>query len=273
MTTNLGGPTVAQNQELDRLLDSEQRERDERRGLEATQGTLLAAFLVALGLVGAAGTQVNITSSLGAEILLLLSVILSILAVWFLAVGFLPTRSLPVGFDPAQGRNRVVRSLPTWLKGIIWSLSVHAIRPGGRDVPDLAETAPLAAIRRQRQLVQDVERENWRRLVLLRRATLALAATVLFLVVGIGLLLSQSNIKTASTAAGRPGPPGRQGNPGSPGPPGVRGQAGPAGSRGPQGPLGRQGNPGVSGPPGPRGRPGPPGAQGFPGPPGATPSS
>ena len=44
-------PTAGQKRELDRLIEEEERERAERRGIEARMTGLIASSLVALGLI------------------------------------------------------------------------------------------------------------------------------------------------------------------------------------------------------------------------------
>jgi Collagen triple helix repeat (20 copies) len=214
---------VSADREFDRLLDAETRERDERRGIEASQSSLLAAFLVALGLVGAAATQVNIKSSAPAEAFLGLAAGLSIVSVFLLALFFQRQKG---GLDTV---------------GII----------------EQAETDATKAIEAQKDRVTNIQGQNIKRLWALRWATIALGATVSAAVIGAALLVIGGKIQNASTAVG---PPGAQGKPGVSGPPGRRGEPGPPGRRGVAGVTGRQGRAGQSGPRGRQGIPGPPGS-------------
>jgi hypothetical protein len=170
---NAGGH-VSADREFDRLLDAETRERDERRGIEASQSSLLAAFLVALGLVGAAATQVNIKSSAPAEAFLGLAAGLSIVSVFLLALFF----------RRQKGRLDTV--------GII----------------EQAETDAAKAIEEQKDRVTNIQTQNIKRLWALRWATIALGATVTAAVIGAALLVIGGNVQNASTAVGTAGPPG-----------------------------------------------------------------
>ena len=191
-------------------------------------------------LVGAAATQVNVTSNLGASYLLGLGLALSIVAIWFLAVGFLPSHP----------------SARLTIGAFLESLRKPASPQD--DIAGLAGVLPKDAIDEQRQRVKGIQVENQHRLLWLRRATVALALTAVCVVVGLAILLLGGNYKNASTTTVRSGPPGREGNPGVAGPRGRQGDPGPAGRQGTPGPPGRQGRSGISGPRGPQGLPGPP---------------
>ena len=217
---------MSADREFDRLLDAETRERDERRGIEASQSSLLAAFLVALGLVGAAATQVNIKSSAPAEAFLALAAGLSIVSVFLLALFF----------RRQKGRLDTVAII------------------------EQAETDATKAIEAQKDRVTNIQTQNIKRLWALRWATIALGATVSAAVIGAALLVIGGNVQNASTAVGPAGPPGAQGKAGVSGPPGRRGEPGPPGRRGVAGVTGRQGRAGQSGPRGRQGLPGPPGS-------------
>jgi hypothetical protein len=245
LTATRSQPTSSQIRELDRLLDAETRERDERRGIESTQGGLLAALLVAIGLAGGAATQVNIQASPASELLLAASAILSIIALGLLVLGF-----KPLYFTKLRGANSKTpqRSrLHRWLRPTTSSAWI--------DIAALGESAPADAIDKQRRIVQLVEGQNLSRLKLLAWATRLLWLITLFVVIAVAFLILHvgGNITNTSASTGTPGRPGRQGQPGVAGPQGGRGAPGPAGRQGLPGPPGRQGRPGVSGPPGPQG--------------------
>jgi hypothetical protein len=94
----------------------------------------------------------------------------------------------------------------------------------------------------------------------MRVIALALAASVLLLLIG---------CDRGPGAGGPPGPAaaqgiaGQQGPPGPAGPPGSMGPQGAAGLQGPAGPQGARGEAGLPGPPGPKGDQGEPGPQGL----------
>lgn len=215
------GPSDSQTRELDRLIDAAGRDRDERRGIEARAATLIAASLVALGLIGNVATRLDIR--LGglvggiALVMLILSGLLILLALAALTVGFGPRFYVP----PA----------------------------GAMDIPRAAEAAPQQAIDQARDFVKELRNLNRGKLKFLQWAGQGLMVAVALLVVSAALLIADSRISVPSQP--NTNEPGRRGPKGDPGPPGRQGEPGP---------HGRQGRPGESGPPGPRGFPGPPGS-------------
>lgn len=250
----------SQTRELDRLLDAEQQERDDRRGIEVREASVLTAFILTLTILGAAATQVNIRKSLGGDVFAAISILVSLAALLLLTRGFFP-------FPSTDDEKREMKSgsrreqIERWFEGLR--------KKDVADVARLAETDPAEAIERQRTRVQGIRDGNERRLTNLRIATALLIAALVALVLGVIGLVWTGQLTNAAAPSGTtgpagprgyPGPPGRQGNPGAPGPLGSGGVAGPGGRQGQAGPPGRQGNPGLSGPRGPQGLPGPPGA-------------
>lgn len=212
-------PTSAQTRELDRLIDAAGRDRDERRGIEARAATLIAASLVALGLIGNVATRLDIrlgglVGGLGLAMLISSGVAI-LVALTALTIGFGPNFYIPPR--------------------------------GEKDIPRTAEESPDEAIDMARNFVGELRRRNKRKLRSLQWAGQALMVAIALLVLGGGLLLADSRISVpGGNGAETPAPPGPQGDPG---PPGAQGQPGP---------HGRQGPPGESGPRGPRGYPGAP---------------
>ena len=80
----------SQTRELDRLLDAEQQERDDRRGIEVREASVLTAFILTLTILGAAATQVNIRKSLGGDVFAAISILVSLAALLLLTRGFFP---------------------------------------------------------------------------------------------------------------------------------------------------------------------------------------
>jgi hypothetical protein len=199
-------PTNAQIRHVDRLLSEEHAEREERRGIEVRQTALLGTMLVVLGLIGGAATQINIKSSLEAEIVLGLSVSTTAGAFVVLIFGFRPLKST-----------------------------------SPRHLARLAETDPDYAIAGQQDYLDELSGQNVSRLAILERTGRMLAAAVVLFIFGVTVLLLESKISLVSSNSstvtrGYPGPPGVQGLPGPhgrQGPPGVPGARGPRGFPGP----------------------------------------
>jgi hypothetical protein len=215
-------PTPSEIRQFGRLLEEEAAEREERRGLEARQTSLLGAMLVVFGFVAAAATQINLKWTPVTVEALTPSAAAVLLAIACLVLLFPP-------FQAAGASGNVVQ---------------------------LAESDPPRAIAEQQSYVNDLVKYNFRRLKVLAWASRLLVAAMVALVFGVVLLLSASdNIAPASSSTGLrgprgyPGPPGRQGLPGPPGKQGPAGVGGPRGPRGYPGPPGQTGYPGPPGPP------------------------
>jgi hypothetical protein len=164
-------PTEPETRELDRLIDAEERDRDERRGIEDRATALIAASMVALGLVLNAATQLAIGSGGVWGALGLISLALSSLALVF-ALGLLAVRFGPQFYIPD---------------------------PGKRDIPSMAEESPQEAISEARSFVNGLRERNKKKLRALQRVIRALALAVVFLVVGGASLLIGSKISTPPT--------------------------------------------------------------------------
>lgn len=210
-------PTTSEIRQFGRLLEEEAAEREERRGLEVRQTSLLGAMLVVFGFVAAAATQINLKwtavtgETLGPSVLLIL---LAIACLVFLFRTFKKTR-----------------------------VPKHLV--------EVAEYDPTRAITEQQKYVDELAAHNFKRLKVLAWASWLLVGAMVALVIGVAVLLSASdNIAPTSSSGGLrgprgyPGPPGRQGLPGPPGKQGSAGAGGPRGPRGYPGPPGRTGAPG-----------------------------
>jgi hypothetical protein len=248
-------PTDSQTRKLDRLLDDERTERDERRGIEVTQGTLLAGLLVVIGLVVGATTRVDIGGHLVATLFLFASIVWGVTALAILAWGFVPLDPrAAAGTKTAAGSKRPIRERARDLRNYLW-LTEQPPNPGATSIAALAETDPVLAIGVQTNIVEAIRNQNWKRLALLGRATrMLLSMTICLIAAVLVLVLSGGKLTNASKLVGPRGPAGHIGTPGSPGSPG------PPGATGRRGRPGRQGRAGDPGPQGPRGLPGLPGS-------------
>jgi hypothetical protein len=211
-------PTPSEIRQFGRLLEEEAAEREERRGLEARQTSLLGSMLVVFGFVAAAATQINLKWTPVTVEALAPSALAVIAAIASLVLLFPPFQATGAPEHPVQ----------------------------------LAERDPTLAITGQQKYVDALVDYNFRRLRVLAWASRLLVAAMVALVLGVVLLLSASdNIAPASSSGGLrgprgyPGPPGRQGLPGPPGRQGSAGAGGPRGPRGYPGPPGQTGYPGM----------------------------
>lgn len=214
-------PTPSQVRQFGRLLEDEAAEREERRGLEVRQTSLLGAMLVVFGFVAAAATQINLKWT---------AVTVEALAPSALAV-FTAIVLLVFLFPPFKAA-RVPK---------------HLVQ--------IAERDPSRAIATQQKYVDSLAEHNFKRLKVLAYASVLLVVAMVALVGGVAVLLSTSdNIAPASSSGGARGPrgyPGPSGRQGLPGPPGKQGPAGAGAPRGPRGYPGPPGRTGDAGPPGP----------------------
>lgn len=221
---------------LDRLLDEDRVEREERRGLEARAGTLLGALVVALGVVATTAARIG-----EADPAPWLIVALIVGAVTVVASILQLTYALA-----ARSSDRP--------KGDADQEPVSLIADGNID----------EAIDLMRRHVMAVANGNRKLLRRLRIANYLLVPATAYLGLAFGGLMFLAD------AEDRPGcgacPPASESNEGGasgpPGPAGPAGQPGPRGSQGEPGPAGPQGQPGESGPRGRRGPQGPPGPRG-----------
>jgi Collagen triple helix repeat (20 copies) len=229
VATAVKPPTISQVRQLDRLASAEEREREERRGLETRATTLIAASVVALGLIANAATQVSIRATFAETGLLILSGVL------------------------------IVGALVVWIVGFHPFLRARSDSP---DIAALGEETPLQAIEAQRNFVTKLQKGNRRKLIYLHAGSQAFAFALGLLALSLVFLSTDSHgiapVKSPVPSYD-PDPPGPRGAQGQPGPPGTQGQPGVAG---------RQGQAGASGPAGRQGDPGPPGRRGYPGTPG-----
>lgn len=135
-------PTEAQVRQLNRLLDEENRERDERRGLENRMTGLTASSLVALGLIANAAATGHVKNSI-ATVLLLLAGLLVVL-----------------GLLRITGWQRKPESFAKWRKNQL----PHNDDRYPLNMPQLAEDNPQSALAEQLLVIRFLREQNKRRL-------------------------------------------------------------------------------------------------------------
>jgi lipopolysaccharide export LptBFGC system permease protein LptF len=156
-------PTPAQVRQLNRLLDEENRERDERRGLENRMTGLTASSLVVLGLIANAAATGRVKHSIATALLLL--------------AGFL----VVLGLVRITGWQKTPESFAEWRKTNGPPLPADDIYP--LNMPRLAEDDPQSALEEQLRIIQFLREQNKRRLRYLHRASqmFFLAVAVIFI--------------------------------------------------------------------------------------------
>jgi Collagen triple helix repeat (20 copies) len=223
--------------EYSRLLEMERVERDERRGVEDRQTALLGSTIVAVGVIGAAATQVSIALTLVTKALLIASGALLVLAFACLVLGFLP-------------RRKELQAIPRYRRIFLYVRSLIRVPP---DEPLLVPWIGRTSIADKTSDIVFMRHSTRLRLRVFHIASALLVLAVTLLGLGVAFLLVESRISPASSQRGPrgyPGPPGRTGEAGPAGAQGKPGEAGPNGRRGEPGPPGRKGDPGPPGPPG-----------------------
>lgn len=158
------------SRQLARLYDQEREERNERRGLEQRAAAVLSAFLVTLGLIVNAASNLSIEFATSSGWLLLLGGILSI-------VGLLAVTLALTGAHTTENLS-------------VWQAVVP---PKGAAAPVQLEPKPLTAdyvSDRQRRVSRLIER-NTRLVILVRIASFALGIAVYLAVFAVGVEVVQ----------------------------------------------------------------------------------
>src|SRR5271156_624790 len=89
-------PNPSEIRQFGRLLEEEAAEREERRGLEVRQTSLLGAMLVVFGFIAAAATQINLKWTAVTVEMLSPSALAVLLAIISLVVVFRPFKAVDV---------------------------------------------------------------------------------------------------------------------------------------------------------------------------------